>query len=63
PAGHAHAVITAAAEGNAAVCLVTPTRADATPGGPDVTSAGADATPAGAGAAPGGPAGAEVSSR
>ncbi|MCQ6252770.1 beta-ketoacyl synthase N-terminal-like domain-containing protein [Streptomyces malaysiensis] len=63
PAGHAHAVITAAAEGNAAVCLVTPARTDATPGGPDVTSAGADATPAGAGAAPGGPAGAEVSSR
>ncbi|GAA0683513.1 hypothetical protein GCM10009548_63340 [Streptomyces malaysiensis subsp. malaysiensis] len=54
PAGHAHAVITAAAEGNAAVCLVTPARTDAPRGAPDVTSAEAGATPAGLGATPGG---------
>ncbi|WAP56235.1 beta-ketoacyl synthase N-terminal-like domain-containing protein [Streptomyces sp. S465] len=68
PAGHTHAVVTAAAEGNTAVCLVTPTgtgttpaaaavpadEADATPGGADAALGGADATPGGAGVSPGG---------
>ncbi|WP_262699781.1 MULTISPECIES: beta-ketoacyl synthase N-terminal-like domain-containing protein [Streptomyces] len=48
PEGHPHAVVTAAAEGNAAVCLVTPGDASAIPDAP----AGAE-TPAGADASAG----------
>ncbi|MBP8537963.1 beta-ketoacyl synthase N-terminal-like domain-containing protein [Streptomyces sp. MK37H] len=54
PEGHPHAVVTAAAEGNAAVCLVTPGDASAIPDAPAEAdaSAGADA-PAGADASAG----------
>ncbi|WP_275559494.1 beta-ketoacyl synthase N-terminal-like domain-containing protein [Streptomyces sp. 5-6(2022)] len=41
PDGHAHAVVTAAAEGNAAVCLITPGGASAMPDAPAVTEASA----------------------
>ncbi|MGV9856547.1 hypothetical protein ACWDWU_48610, partial [Streptomyces sp. NPDC003442] len=41
PDGHPHAVVTAAAEGNAAVCLITPGDANAMPGAPAGTDAGA----------------------
>ncbi|MFE9008762.1 beta-ketoacyl synthase N-terminal-like domain-containing protein [Streptomyces sp. NPDC007875] len=49
PAGHAHAVVTAAAEGNAAVCLVIPGGAGVIPDGPGATpgrAAGAEASSA-----------------
>ncbi|MEU5274429.1 beta-ketoacyl synthase N-terminal-like domain-containing protein [Streptomyces hygroscopicus] len=58
PAGHPHAVVTAAAEGNTAVCLVTP--------GPDPDQdpgSGADATSGGTGDGPGRSGGTEASSR
>ncbi|WP_308218121.1 beta-ketoacyl synthase N-terminal-like domain-containing protein [Streptomyces sp. RKCA744] len=56
PAGHPHAVITAAAEGNTAVCLVTP--------GPDPDpGSGADATSGGTGDGPERSGGTEASSR
>ncbi|WP_199817086.1 beta-ketoacyl synthase N-terminal-like domain-containing protein [Streptomyces hygroscopicus] len=60
PAGHPHAVVTAAAEGNIAVCLVTP--------GPDPDpdqdpGSGADATSGGTGDGPGRSGGTEASSR
>ncbi|MFC9224547.1 beta-ketoacyl synthase N-terminal-like domain-containing protein [Streptomyces hygroscopicus] len=56
PAGHPHAVVTAAAEGNTAVCLVTP--------GPDQDpGSGADATSGGTGDGPGRSGGTEASSR
>ncbi|MEU2689616.1 beta-ketoacyl synthase N-terminal-like domain-containing protein [Streptomyces hygroscopicus] len=56
PASHPHAVVTAAAEGNTAVCLVTP--------GPDPDpGSGADATSGGTGDGPGRSGGTEASSR
>ncbi|MDP9609769.1 beta-ketoacyl synthase N-terminal-like domain-containing protein [Streptomyces demainii] len=56
PASHPHAVVTAAAEGNTAVCLVTP--------GPDPDpGSGADATSGGTGGGPGRSGGTEASSR
>ncbi|GLV80005.1 beta-ketoacyl synthase N-terminal-like domain-containing protein [Streptomyces hygroscopicus] len=60
PAGHPHAVVTAAAEGNTAVCLVTPGP------GPDPVpdpGSGADATSGGTGDGPGRSGGTEASSR
>ncbi|MDN3060747.1 beta-ketoacyl synthase N-terminal-like domain-containing protein [Streptomyces sp. SRF1] len=58
PAGHPHAVVTAAAEGNTAVCLVTPG-----PGPDPDPGSGADATSGGTGDGPGRSGGTEASSR